>query len=260
MLKIFKYTVYDLNRNRWLIFYTGFFLLLTIALIFLSNDVSKVLISLSNITLMLTPLVGILYGVMYYYNSEDYIRFLLSQPISRTSIFSGIFGGMATSLSLSLIVGLGTPLLIRGVLFVPEFITFIIVLGMAVLLSIIFSSLAFIIALYNSNRIKGFGVAIFTWLFFAVIYDGLFLLLLLIFKDYPLENITLGLTMFNPIDLARILTLMNLDISAIMGYTGAVFKNFFGNPLGMMIILILLICWIVLPFYWMLRKVNRKDF
>ena len=260
MWKILKYTLFDLVRNRWLIFYTGFFLVVTLSLIFLSNDLSKVLISLSNITLMLTPLVGILFGIMYYYSSEDYIRFLLGHPVSRSSIFRGILGGMATSLSLSLILGIGIPILVFGILFSNQLLTFIIVLGVAIVLSIIFAFLAFIIALHHTNKVRGFGVAIFIWLFFAIIYDGIFLLLLLIFKDYPLENVTLGLTLFNPIDLGRIMTLLNLDISAIMGYTGAVFKRFFGNSTGMLVVMIALIFWIGLPYLWMLRKVNGKDF
>lgn len=32
--------------------------------------------------------------------------------------------------------------------------------------------------------------------------------------------------MFNPIDLSRVLILLKLDISALLGYTGAVFNNF----------------------------------
>ncbi len=38
-----------------------------------------------------------------------------------------------------------------------------------------------------------------------------------------------GLSALNPIDLSRILILLQLDVSAMMGYTGAVFKDFFGT-------------------------------
>ena len=99
----------------------------------------------------------------------------------------------------------------------------------AIILTIIFSLLSFIISLSNKNRIVGFGISIFVWLFFSIVYDGMFLLLLLGFKDYPLEKLTLGLTMFNPIDLSRILFLMKLDISAMMGYTGAVLQKFLNS-------------------------------
>lgn len=45
--------------------------------------------------------------------------------------------------------------------------------------------------------------------------------------DYPLEKATLTLVLLNPVDLGRILMLMQLDISALMGYTGAFFQQFF---------------------------------
>ncbi len=65
----------------------------------------------------------------------------------------------------------------------------------------------------NENKIKGFGYAILMWLFFAVIYDGLFLISLVVFNEYPLEKFSLIATMSNPIDLSRILILLKLDIA-----------------------------------------------
>lgn len=55
------------------------------------------------------------------------------------------------------------------------------------------------IALYNENKIKGFGYAILMWLFLAVIYDGIFLISLVVFNDYPLDKLALFASMFNPI-------------------------------------------------------------
>ncbi len=226
----------------------------------LSADLTKVAISLSNITVILAPLVGMLFGTMYYYGSGDYIRFLLAQPISRSSIFSGIYAGMAASLVGSLLIGIGLPMVLYGVGTSDELGIFLTVLAMAATLSIIFSLLAFLIAVHFTNRIRGFGIAIFTWLFFAIIYDGLFLLLLLLFKEYPLENLTLGLTMFNPIDLARILILLKLDLSAMMGYTGAVLQKFLGGTMGSAVIIVVLLLWMLIPFFLVQRLARRKDF
>lgn len=68
------------------------------------------------------------------------------------------------------------------------------------------------------------------WLFLAVIYDGLFLISLIVFNEYPLDKFSLAATMFNPLD-SRILILLKLDISVLLGYTGAVFKDFFGTAM-----------------------------
>src|SRR5699024_8462100 len=112
-------------------------------------------------------------------------------------------------------------------------------------------------ALVNENKIKGFGYAVLMWLFLAVIFDGLFLLSLIIFEQYPLDKFSLIATMFNPIDLSRILILLKLDISALLGYTGAVFKKFFGTNFGFFISMGVLLVWTLVPI-WMLTLFSRK--
>ena len=260
MNRIFKYSFYDMIRNRWMFIYTGFFAITTLALLILSTDLVKVIISMSNIILVLTPLVGILFGTMYSYDSREFIDLLLAQPLSRKSVFTGVYLGLAVSLSLSVIVGIGMPMIFYGIFSSPALTSFLVLCAMAIVLSIIFSLLAFYIALRFDNRVKGFGISIFVWLFFALIYDGIFLLLLMIFKDYPLEKLTIGMTVFNPIDLARILILFKLDISAMMGYTGAVLQKFLGSSLGSLLIIVTLIMWVLIPFTFLLRLAGRKDF
>ena len=127
-------------------------------------------------------------------------------------------------------------------------------------LTMIFTALSFNIALSNENKIKGFGYAVLLWLFLAVIYDGLFLMSLIIFKEYPLDSFSLAATMFNPIDLSRTLILLKLDISALLGYTGAVFKQFFGTNQGLIISILMLILWTVLPIWRLISKSEQKDF
>ena len=78
MMKVFKYSLYDMVRNRWMIIYFSFFLILTLALLLLSSDIPKLIITLTNVILALTPLIGILFGAMYYYNSVDFIKLLTS--------------------------------------------------------------------------------------------------------------------------------------------------------------------------------------
>lgn len=260
MYKILKYTLFDLSRSRWSYIYFGFYLLFTGALLLLSGEVSKVVISLMNVILILCPLIATMFGVMYYYNSREFIELLLAQPIRRTNIFLGQYLGVAISLSLSLLLGVGLPFIIYGIAGSAEIWNFFTLIGNGVLLSFVFSGLAFWVALRNDNKIRGFGIAIVVWLFFAVIYDGLFLLLLMYFRDYPLEGLSLGLSILNPIDLSRILVLLKLDISALMGYTGAVFQKFFGTYWGLGLAVSGLGLWILLP-AWRIRSIaQRKDF
>ena len=63
----------------------------------------------------------------------------------------------------------------------------------------------------------------------------------------------------NPIDLARIQVLLQVDVAALMGYTGAIFKKMFGTMTGYLISLILMLLWIVIPFLISLKLFNKKD-
>jgi Cu-processing system permease protein len=260
MFKILKYSFSDLLRSRWSYVYFFFYLVIGFVLLFLNNDTSKAVITLMNIIVVLTPLIGTIFGIMYYYNSREFTELLLAQPLKRSTIFLGQYLGVSLSLSLSLVLGLGIPFLAYGVIQSTAIFNFISLLFVGAFLTFIFVALAFNIALSNENKIKGFGYAILLWLFLAVIYDGLFLISLVVFQEYPLDQFSLFATMFNPIDLSRILILLKLDISALLGYTGAVFQKFFGTNFGMVLSTSVLILWTILPTLRIVSKSKKKDF
>jgi Cu-processing system permease protein len=53
--------------------------------------------------------------------------------------------------------------------------------------------------------------------------------------------------------------LLQIDASAMMGYTGAIFKDYFGTGIGLIISFTVLLLWAFLPFYFSLRIFKRKD-
>jgi len=247
-------------RSRWSYVYFLFYLLLAVVLLFLNNDLSNAVITFMNVIIMLVPLIGTIFGVMYYYDSKEFTELLLAQPIKRSHIFLGQYFGVALSLAMSLILGLGLPFIFYGIFKSAAIWDFTLLLVTGAFLTFIFTALAFNIALANENKIKGFGYAILLWLFMAVIYDGLFLMFLVMFDDYPLDKFSLIATMFNPIDLSRVLILLKLDISALLGYTGAVFQKFFGTSQGLIISVFVLSLWVLISIYNIFRISRKKDF
>ena len=260
MFKILKYSIFDLLRSRWSYVYFFFYLVLGFLLLFLNNDLDKGVITMMQIIVNLTPLIGTIFGVMYYYNSKEFTELLLAQPIKRKNIFMGQYLGISLSLSLSLVLGLGIPFVAYGLFRSAAVFNFGLLLVVGAFLNFIFVALAYNIALSNENKIKGFGYAILMWLLFSVVYDGIFMILLFSFSEYPLGKFALITTMFNPIDLSRIWVLLKLDASALMGYTGAVFKQFFGTNLGFFTSLGVLCLWVALPVWRITQKLKRKDF
>lgn len=258
--KVLKYSFSDLIRSRWSYVYLAFYLVLGFVLLFLNENLSKAVITLMNIVVVLTPMIGTIFGIMYFYNSREFTELLLAQPIKRRTIFLGQYLGVSLSLAFSLVLGLGIPFLFYGIWQSSQIWDFTTLLISGTFLTFIFTGLSILIGLINTNKIKGFGYAILMWLFFAVIYDGIFLITLVMFDDYPLDKYTLFASFFNPIDLSRIMILLKLDISALLGYTGALFQKFFGTGQGGIVAFAMLMLWVLGPVLLMLRKAAKKDF
>jgi len=257
LLKIIKYQLHDLLRGKWFIIYIGVFFLLTDGLFRFGGDSGQVSLSLMNVVLFIIPLVSIIFGTMFFYNSREFMELLLSQPISRTSIFLGLYLGLTIPLSAVYLIGVGVPFIYHAGVQTGSY---WILLLVGVSLTWVFTALAFLIAVLSEQRVKGIGMTIVLWLFFAILYDGIVLFILFALEDYPLEKLTLALSLFNPIDLGRILMLLQIDIAALMGYTGALFSKFYGNMFGSVVAVFALWVWCIAPLWLGYRAFSRKDF
>lgn len=254
MNRIIKIIFFDILKNKTLLVYTVILGLLSWSSFGLEDNSSKGLLTILNVILFTVPLVSILFATIYLYNSSEFIELLLSQPLKRTKIWMSLFIGLTSAMVLAFIVGAGIPLL----LFSPDSIG-IMMLTVGSLISIIFVALAFLSSIITRDKSKGIGIAIMSWLYFALLFDGIVLFLLFQFSEYPIEKAMVGITALSPIDLARIQILLQLDQSAMMGYTGAIFKDFFGTSLGLVISFGLLCLWAIVPFFISLIKFKNKD-
>lgn len=254
MQKIIKYVILDIVRNKIIITYTVFLSVISFSVFNLEDSSGKGLLSLLNIVLIIVPLVSIIFATIYVYNSAEFIELLVSQPIKRKTLWLSIFIGLSGSMSLAFFLGAGIPVILYE--FSNAGITMLIT---GLLLSIIFVAIALLASVRIRDKAKGIGIAILLWFYFSVIFDGLVLFILFQFSDYPMENFMIGLSALNPIDLARVLILLKMDASAMMGYTGAVFQDFFGSEWGVAIAGMIMMAWAFVPLLFSLRKFNRKD-
>ncbi|QOI95960.1 MAG: ABC transporter permease subunit [Flammeovirgaceae bacterium] len=254
MPRVIKYVFYDILRTRFILLYTLFLLVSTIAMFQLDTDTGKVILSLMNIVLMVVPLVSIVFSTIHFFNSYEFIELLLAQPVNRRIIFLGEYFAVVFSLCSAFVAGVGIPM----VFYEADVSGFTLVYS-GIMLTLVFVSLAFLSSVVTRDKAKAIGIALLFWFYFSLIYDGLLMWIIYTFMDYPLEKITLALVSLNPVDLARILMLLQLDISALMGYTGAFYKEFFGSNLGLIFSSLVLLVWIVVPVWGALRIFIRKD-
>lgn len=254
MNRIIKIILLDILKSKIVIAYTLILAILSWSSFALEDNSAKGILTILNVILFTVPLVSILFATIYLYNSSEFIELLLSQPIKRRKIWISLFLGLSSSMILAFFVGAGIPLLLNS----PDSIGLMMLLN-GCFITLIFTSLAFLSSILTRDKAKGIGIAIMTWLFFALLFDGLVLFLLFQFQEYPIENAMVGITAFSPIDLARIQILLHLDVSAMMGYTGAIFKDFFGTSTGLVVTFLLLSLWTIIPFFISLKKFNKKD-
>src|SRR5687768_14646221 len=242
MLKLSKYILYDIVRSKVILAYTGFLFLVSMSFFSMEENSSKAILSLLSIILIVVPLISMIFTTIHYYNSYEFIELMLSQPMSRTKILLSEYAGVSMSLLTAFLAGVGIPILIYSF-----DATGIAMLFTGCMLTIIFSSIGFLASVKSRDKARGIGAALLLWFYFALIYDGIILLILFTFSDYPLEKLTLLLSSLNPIDLGRIFIMLKMDISALMGYRGVIYKDFFGSYQGIVFTIgIMVLCGIML--------------
>ena len=254
ILRIVKYVLHDILRSRIALAYTIFLLVASAGLFNIGGDVNKGLVSILSVVLMLVPLMSLVFATIHFYNSYEFIELLSSQPLKRGTILLGEYFGVTAALCTAFLIGVGVPVMLYD-----RSMTGLCIVGAGVLLTFVFVAIAFLSAVCTRDKARGMGVALLLWFFFALIFDGIVLFILFSFQDYPLEKATIALVALNPIDLARTLVLLQMDVSALMGMTGAVMQEFLGSAVGIGYSIGVLLLWVIAPLLLALRVFRKKD-
>jgi len=254
MKKITKYIIVDLIRNKFIITYSLFLFVTSILLFLLEDNPAKAALGLMNLVLFILPLVCLIFTTIYLYNSVEFIELLLSQPVKRSTLLIRISVGIILSFIIGSLFGIGLP-----VIYFYNTSQGITLIGMGIVLSVVFAALAVFASVFTRDKARGIGFALLLWLFFAFIFDGIVLFVLYQFADYPMEKPMIVFAMLNPIDLSRIMLLLKTDLSAMLGFTGAIFQKFFGSTWGIFVTLFVLLLWVFVPFWAAITRFKNKD-
>lgn len=255
MWKVYKYTLIDLARNK----FVGGWLLLLMAISFglfqLEDQPVKAMLSLSQVLLALVPLVASVFSIVYIYDALEFTELLAVQPLHRYKILGGQVLALGTALVLGALVGAGLPLMI----FYPDGASITLLLA-CVMLTLVFTAIGALIAIKNREKARGVGLGLVVWFLFVLVYDAILLWIMYAFSDYPIEPWIVPLAALDPIDLGRIMVMLKVDLAAMMGYTGAVYEKFFGGMMGILLAFGALTAWVGVPAAFAFKAFRRKDF
>jgi Cu-processing system permease protein len=204
--EVAKPQVRNVLRSRWLLCYVAFFGIATEGLLRFTGGDAKTLLSLTNVVLFVVPLMTLVYGTVYLYNSREFIELLLAQPLKRRTVFAGLYLGLAVPLTAAFAAGVLIPFVLHGIDPAARIVLATMLIGGSAL-TLVFTGIAFCVALKFEDKLTGLGAALAVWLILALVYDGALLLIVAMMSDHSLEKSLLAASLANPIDLVRIASL-----------------------------------------------------
>ncbi len=256
LIKILRYEIMNIARNRWAVFYSVILALLSFGLVKISGDFSKAVLSLSEILAALVPLTAILFSVIYWYHSERFTIILLTQPLARPQILFARIVALAIMWLYMLTAGIIIPFVLMSAAGTGVLLIFF----SNLFLAIVFGSVGLWIANLFEDRIKGIGGALIFWFYLLILHDALILFVLLGFKEYPLDVAASTLTSLNPIGLTRVAQLLHYDAALLLSYGGALTRNLLSGALGTLWAFIVSFLWLSIPIWASVRNFKKRDF
>jgi ABC-type transport system involved in multi-copper enzyme maturation permease subunit len=257
-------------RLKWIRLLTIAFALLGSAAAYsagAANDVSgaegfaRTTMALVPVVLILVPLAALILGVSGQATDAGSEPFLFGQPVARATVVIGRWLGESAALGGALAVGLGAGGFVvalgSGAAGLPRFLIFI---GAAVVLAVIFLSIAAAIAAATDKRVVALGVAVFAWCFFVLLYDGAALSLAGWLTGSVGGRILFGSVFGNPADLVRVIMLSLAGTPNVLGAAGDAWVRFLGGTGAAAAAAIgALTLWMVAPLAVGVRLMSARD-
>ena len=169
----------DAVRNRWLLLYAIAFAGLALALSYMSQIGSgmggmagfgKSTASLVNLTLLLTPLMGLTIGALSLTGERDrgMLAYLLAQPVTRAEVITAKFIGQSIGFAGAVAVGFGAAALIIGH---GDGLLMARLAGLSILLAVAMLAIGMLIAAVIRRSNVALGTSVFTWFALVLVSD-----------------------------------------------------------------------------------------
>lgn len=258
------------SRLKWIRLLTIAFALLASAAAYsagAANELSgaegfvRTTMALVPVVLILVPLAALILGVSGQAAEPGGELFLYGQPVARAAVVIGRWLGESAALGGALVVGLGVGGLVvafgSGTHGLAQFVFFV---GAAVVLAVIFLSIAAAIASATDNRVVALGASTFAWCFFVLLYDGAVLSLAGWLTGSIGGRVLFGSVFGNPVDLIRVVTLSVAGTPNVLGAAGDAWVRFLGGPSAAAAAAIAaLTLWVMAPLALGVRLMTTRD-
>ncbi len=258
-------------RQRWTLVFAVVFAALSLAISYFGLITQAIVgfqgfvrtaASLLNLVLCLVPVVALMMASLSFNGEKGVAELLFSQPVTRTSILLGKAAGLSAALGAALLFGFGAAGLLIALDTGSEgSFRYLAFLCFSLLLEMVFIALGAMIAIASSSRARSFGYALFAWFFFVLFYDLLAMGLAFVLNERTSNRLIFVSLFGNPVDLARVGSMLTLADTSIFGATGAALVKALGGNRGVAaaVAACALLLWIALPLFIANRILRRRD-
>ncbi len=258
------------RRNRWVVSFAGLFALLTVAIAYFGmvtsgyagfQDFTRTSASLVNLGGFLIPLFALLLGVFSFLTNREYLEILATQPIPRSRVLLGKYLGLLLSVLGAAALGFGLPGVVIALAVGTEgALSYLLVVVYSCLLAVVFTGLSLLIALLTRRRPIALGIALGVWVFYELVYGLLMLATTLYLPPAVLKTTLLVGLLGNPIDIVRVLSLLQVAGPHLFGPAGATLIKLTGSA-GVATAwgLSALLAWVLVPLLVAVKVFDKQD-
>lgn len=256
-------------RNRWFIFYSAAFAVLTLSISFLSlagadqygfAGFNRTAAGLVNLVMLIVPLMALSAGAASIAGERERgtLAQLLAMPVSRLELLLGKFFGISLALVLALTIGFGlsaAAIVLQGGS--GGALGYLTMAGLACLLAVGMLSVGLVISALTNKSGTATGASIVAWLALAFFSDLGLMGSSVLFR---LHLWTLfGAALANPLEVFKMATLASSQAAlSVLGPVGRYAEYTFGNELGAVFAGALL-AWIAVPLAVAWRLFERTE-
>lgn len=257
-------------RNRWVVAYAGVFAALTLAVSYFGLSVieftgfqgfERTTASLLNLVLYIVPLVGMLMAVQSFSVEGGATDQLFTEPVTRGEIVLGKLAGIVAANILATLFGFGmTGLLIARQVGTQGLGDYAVLVAYTILIGMVFAALGSLITVITRRTLRAYAAVIVTWFLLALLFDLLIIGVSFLLPEGWANRLAFAGLFLNPIDAARIATLLVVSGKEMFGVAGALLTRSLGGVLPAEALLTTaLLCWCFAPVALAISALRRQD-
>ena len=213
----------DRVRNRWVLAVALVFAAFALVIAYFGaaqqgavgfRGIDVTIASLVSLVIYLVPLIALIlgYDAIVGERERGSLELLLSLPITPLELLLGKYLGLAGALASSTLAGSGLAGVALtwklGLKVLGPYASF---MGSALLLGLVFLSIAVLVSALARDRVRASGLAIALWFFYVLVYDLLLLGILVLSEGRFNLGFFPVLLFLNPADIFRILNIFGLE-------------------------------------------------